>query len=183
MKLSLLERLTAMSSLPAEGNIMFLRIRQEMIGKLGPAAEEKVFYGLEEGSSNLFRFDPETNEVNGLGQLTVHERYGERIVASTSYTFVWHAGLEKFLFTAPMYRYPNRYQPRHLISFDPKTKIKKDHGPMKDPYNEAVPFYTEGMVIAQEGTIYLCGLVKVSDTDPGERDVLGLVVIDPETIK
>ena len=45
--------------------------------------EEKVFYGLEEGSSNLFRFDPETNEVNDLGQLTVHEMYGERIVPST----------------------------------------------------------------------------------------------------
>ena len=48
MKLSLLERLTAINCLPVEGNIMFLRIRQEMIGKLGPTPEEITFYEYKE---------------------------------------------------------------------------------------------------------------------------------------
>lgn len=58
MKLSLMERLTAINCLPVEGNIMFLRIRQELIGKLGPTAEETSFYGYEELEGGQVKWNP-----------------------------------------------------------------------------------------------------------------------------
>ncbi len=145
--------------------------------------DEKVFYGLDEGSAILFRFDPANNEMEDLGRLSISELYDARFVPSTSYAFCWHPGLEKFIYAAPRSSWGNGYNARHLVTFDTETGIKTDHGPMHDPKNNAFPIYTEGMSVGPDGTIYLCGMVSVPGSDPEEEDVAGLVIINPSVIK
>ena len=45
---------------------------------------------------------------------------------------------------------------------------------MKDPDNQAIPYYTEGMVIGGDGTIYLCGKVTLPGVNPREKDILAI---------
>jgi hypothetical protein len=144
---------------------------------------EKVIYGIEMGSATLFSFDPRTNDIRDLGQLVLPELEGERIVPETSHSLIWHQGLERIIYSAP---HPDQHfdpKPRHLLTYDPRTGEKVDHGPMRDPETGAFPYYTEGVSIAEDGTIYFCGNVKLPGVPAGLRKrTCGLVILKPESI-
>ena len=59
MKLTVLERLMAMGSLPAEGNIVTMRLRQTLIGKLGFAPEEFEKYGIKTDADGMTVWNPD----------------------------------------------------------------------------------------------------------------------------
>jgi hypothetical protein len=145
--------------------------------------EEKAIYGIEMGSSTLFRFDPRTNDIEDLGQLVLPWLVGERIVPETSHSLIWHEGLERIIYSAP---HPDQHtdpKPRHLLTYDPKTGEKVDHGPMLDPETGAFPYYTEGVTVANDGTIYFGGNVKLPGVAAGPyRRTCGLVILKPSQL-
>jgi hypothetical protein len=145
--------------------------------------EERVIYGVEMGSATLFRFDPRTNDIADLGQLVLSELEGERIVPSTSSSLIWHQGLERIIYSAPNLSEHSNPRPRHILTYDPKTGAKVDHGGMVDPSTGAFPYYTEGVSVAEDGTIYLCGNVKLPGVEAGLlKRTCGLVILDPSDI-
>lgn len=61
MKLSLMERIQAINLLPDAGRIVFHRIREAMVNKLAPTAEEKVFYGIVEHEGGGITWNPDND--------------------------------------------------------------------------------------------------------------------------
>lgn len=65
MKLTIRERLIALSLLPNEGNILYLRARQELNGKLNFSLEEIEKYGIkQEGEQILWQDVPDEFEID-----------------------------------------------------------------------------------------------------------------------
>lgn len=145
---------------------------------------EKVLYGIEMGSATLFRFNPESNKMDDLGQLVIPEYEGNRIVPESSHSLLYHAGLDRIIYSAPTYRQHKRNpEPRHFITYNTKTNEKIDHGELMGTNMNSFPVYTEGISIGPDGTIYYCG--QIFHKDAGERPWrgLGLVVLNPSDVQ
>ena len=59
MQLTILERLMALGSLPAEGNIVTMRLRQTLIEKLGFTPEEFKKYGIKTDADGMTVWNPD----------------------------------------------------------------------------------------------------------------------------
>jgi len=66
MKLTIMERLTALALLPDKGNLAQMRLTQDLTGKLGLSADEWTEYGVtQEGDQVRWRMDiPQEKEID-----------------------------------------------------------------------------------------------------------------------
>ncbi|MFC2076289.1 hypothetical protein ACFLT7_04320 [candidate division KSB1 bacterium] len=147
--------------------------------------EEKVIYGLEMGSSTLFRFDPATNAITDLGQFTVEEFQGERIVPYTLHSFLLYDN-NKIYYAAPSGK---RDMPCQLLSYDIATGVKSNLG-ILEAADGSVPTNLQGASIAPDGTIYFAGWVRLTGSSPEAersrkegRGIMGVVALKASDIK
>lgn len=72
MKLTFLERLLAMGTLPEQGSVLLLRVRQTLIEKLGPTADEIVKWNVQQEGTRV-TWDPQASGVEEEVALTESE--------------------------------------------------------------------------------------------------------------
>lgn len=140
---------------------------------------ERVFYGMEHGSATLFRFNPRNNSIENLGQLTIPELQGNRIVPYTPHAFVLHPN-GNIYFAAPGV---DRTKPNHLMRYNVRTGEKTDLGVMKDPIGSA-PISMGGGAIGPDGTMYFAGRIQSNDPEyKKSRNLQGFVIVESSDIR
>jgi hypothetical protein len=132
-------------------------------------------YGIQAGSVDLFELDLATLKIRNLAQLAPDEFLDRPDVPYASLSLT--EGADGLLYYFPQggatrFDYYNTEGaasggPRlHLVTYDPKTGRREDHGQLRGPNGEIV-LGTEGATTASDGTIYLVGLVGV----PGKTSI------------
>ena len=125
--------------------------------------ETKKFYGVEESATNLFSFDPRSNDVRRLGQLCIPGFEERRDVpyATLSLTLT---GDRKLYYAAAgrEFDYSGSAEPAtsHLISYDLKTGKTADQGAMLLPDGRRV-LGTNAATTGPDGTVYFVGAIEV----------------------
>jgi hypothetical protein len=75
-ELTIFERLLAMDALPKESNIVNLRIKQSLIGKIGLSADEYKEYEIKEDGPNI-KWNPEKSSI--LKKIELKDREADLI--------------------------------------------------------------------------------------------------------
>ena len=125
--------------------------------------ETKKFYGVEESATNLFSFDPRSNDVRRLGQLCIPGFEERRDVpyATLSLTLT---GDRKLYYAAAgrEFDYSGSAEPAtsHLISYDLKTGKTADQGAMFLPDGRRV-LGTNAATTGPDDTVYFVGAIEV----------------------
>ena len=148
--------------------------------------DEKKIYGIHAGSVDLFEFDPASLKIRKLAQMCPDEYLDSPRVPYA--TLALAEGLDGILYYAAVggarrfdYYDTEGASPEgaraHLITYDPATGRRTDHGQLRGPNGEFV-LGVEGATTAPDGTIYFVGLVA-SPKETGIR----LLVFNPKEIK
>jgi len=141
-------------------------------------------YGVQAGSVDLFELELESMKIRSLAQLAPDDFLDSARVPYASLSLT--EGRDGVLYYAAQggARRFDYYDtegassggPRvHLISYDPRTGRRTDHGQLRGPRGEAV-LGTEGATTSPDGTIYFVGLVA----DENRATGIHLIAYSPE---